>query len=178
VRIISGSHKGRTILPDKNFSARPTTDFAKEGLFGILSSRLDLESMEVLDLFSGTGGISYEFASRGCPLVHAVEQNPLHAAFISKTKEKLGLSTLQVYRSDVYRFILAARHSYSLIFADPPFNMPDIAALPDLILRSPILALQGIFVLEHGKKIHFLDHENLIDARNYGSVHFSFFKKV
>ncbi|MDD4033552.1 MAG: RsmD family RNA methyltransferase [Bacteroidales bacterium] len=178
MRIISGIHKGRTIIPDKKFSARPTTDFAKEGLFDILASRLDFENLKVLDLFSGTGGISYEFASRGCPLVHAVEQNPLHAAFISQTKEKLSLNTLKVFKADVFRFIESSRQQYNLIFADPPYDMERVPELPDLILNLPILELNGIFILEHSRNIHFLEHENLIDARHYGSVNFSFFKKV
>ena len=178
MRIISGTHRGRHIEPGKQFTARPTTDFAKENLFNILATRLDFESLNVLDLFAGTGSISYEFVSRGCPVVHAVEMDNRHASFIRKTIEALNMEkNLRIVRMSAFQFIKSAHHSYDVIFADPPYDLKDIETIPDLVLNSNLMAPNAVFILEHGKSIHFLSHPNIVDAREYGSVRFSFFKK-
>ncbi len=179
MRIIGGSFRGRHFDPGSKFTARPTTDFAKENLFNILGSRLDFETLHVLDLFSGTGSISLEFVSRGAPLVHAVESDPRHAAFIRKTIDTLQIADrMRVVRINAFQFIKSATHPYNVIFADPPFDMKEAEALPDLILASRLLATDGVFILEHGRSKLFFEHPNLVDAREYGSVRFSFFKKL
>jgi len=176
VRIIGGTYKGRQIARDNKLTLRPTTDFAKEGLFNILSNRYDLSSFDILDLFSGTGSISYEFASRGCPNIHSVEMDPRHAAFIRTTAEKSGFSQIRVVRDDAFHFLTICKAQYDIVFADPPYDMPHIEELPELIFRQNILKPDGILIVEHSKRNDFTGNEHLFDHRNYGNVHFSFFK--
>jgi 16S rRNA (guanine(966)-N(2))-methyltransferase RsmD len=181
VRIISGIYKGKVIDPGKGFEARPTTDFAKESLFNILANRIDFEEVEVLDLFAGTGSISFEFASRGSKHIEAIESNHKHAAFIQKTAQTLKFTQMRAYKTNVFVFLKTCSHKYDVIFADPPYDMEGVAELPDLILEKNILKEDGIFILEHSKKLNFSKHPNLTEHRNYGSVNFSFFaveKKV
>lgn len=177
MRIISGIYKGKTILPDKHFTARPTTDFARESLFDILDNRIDFSEIHALDLFSGTGAISYELISRGCRSVDAVELNRLHAAFIRRTAERWDMRGLRVIQQDVFRFLPMGRKAYDLVFADPPYDLPRLTELPEAVLSQPVLSADGIFVLEHPKTCDFSSHPWLYDHRKYGNVHFSFFRK-
>jgi len=176
VRIICGAKKGKTIGRDNRLTVRPTTDFAKEGLFNILSNRFDLSSFVVLDLFSGSGSISYEFASRGCREIHSVEIDPRHVAFIRTTAVKLGLSQIRVIREDAFHFLSICKVRYDIIFADPPYDMTRINEIPELIFANNLLKPDGIIILEHSKQNSFSGHANFLDHRNYGNVHFSFFK--
>lgn len=121
MRIISGTHKGRLIKPPAGLKVRPTTDLARESLFNILNNIIDPAELKVLDLFAGTGSISYEFVSRGAQTVDAVEVKPAHAAFISKTARELDMDQLKVYRADVRKFLSRHSESYDLVFADPPY---------------------------------------------------------
>ena len=177
MRIIGGAYKGRIIVADKRLTLRPTTDFAKEGLFNILSNRFDLTSFEVLDLFSGSGSISYEFASRGCPAVHAVEIDPRHAAYIRATAGKFGFRQIRVIRDDAFHFLSICKQQYDIIFADPPYDMSHVEEIPDLILEKELLKPDGILILEHSGRTDFTGHEHIQDHRRYGNVHFSFFKR-
>ena len=177
MRIICGAYRGKTIVKDNRLTVRPTTDFAKEGLFNILSNRFDISSFEVLDLFSGSGSIGYEFASRGCREIHAVEINPRHVAFIRSTAAQLGLSQMRVIRDDAFHFLSICKAKYDIVFADPPYDLPRISEIPDLIFGYGLLKAEGIFILEHSKRNDFTGHEFLFDYRNYGNVHFSFFKR-
>ena len=177
MRIICGEHKGKTIVADRKLIVRPTTDFAKEGLFNILSNRFDISSFDVLDLFSGSGSISYEFASRGCRSVHAVEIDPHHVAFIRATAGKFGFCRLRVIRDDVFHFLSICNVRYDIVFADPPYDMPHINKIPDLIFGYDLLNPDGLLILEHSKRNDFSGHERFFDHRNYGNVHFSFFKR-
>ena len=177
MRIICGAYKGKTIVTDHKLSVRPTTDFAKEGLFNILSNRYDISSFDVLDLFSGSGSISYEFASRGCHNIHAVEIEPRHVAFIRATAGKLGFSRMRVIRDDAFHFLSICRVRYDIVFADPPYDMPRLKEIPDLILGYDLLKPDGIIILEHSKRDGFISHEHFLEHRNYGNVHFSFFKR-
>jgi len=178
VRIIGGANKGKQIpMGGHKLSVRPTTDFAKEGLFNILSGRYDFSSFDVLDLFSGSGSIGYEFASRGCRNVHAVEIEPRHVAFIRATAAKLGFSQMRVIRDDAFHFLTICKANYDIVFADPPYEMRHINAIPDLVLGRDILKPDGILILEHSKRTGFAGHEHLFEHRNYGNVHFSFFKQ-
>ena len=177
MRIIGGTYRGKQIVADKHLTLRPTTDFAKEGLFNILSNRFDVSSFDVLDLFSGTGSISYEFASRGCREIHAVEIEPRHVAFIRATAGKLGFRQMRVIRDDVFHFLSICKTQYDIVFADPPYDMPNIEKIPDEVLDRNILKPDGILILEHSKWSDFSEHDLLLDQRNYGNVHFSFFKR-
>jgi 16S rRNA (guanine966-N2)-methyltransferase len=177
VRIISGVYKGKRLYPGKSFKARPTTDFAKENLFNVLSNYFDFEDLEVLDLFSGTGSISYEFASRGCKSVDSVEINSRYHAFITKTAAELGQDQIKAYRADAFRFIKHTPRKYNLIFADPPYEMKEIDQIPVHVFESDILQEGGWMVLEHGKDNEFSNHPHFKELRKYGSVHFSIFEK-
>ncbi|MBN2519635.1 MAG: RsmD family RNA methyltransferase [Bacteroidales bacterium] len=176
MRIISGKHKGRYITPPKNtFKARPTTDFAKESLFNIINNHFNYKDIIVLDLFSGTGSISYEFASRGCKTVYAVENNFSHYNFIKNTINKLDLKEIKVWKADVFKFLPKFNETFDIIFADPPYDLEITKLLPDMIFQYNLLIKNGWFILEHDKKLKFNAHPNYFDERIYGNVHFSFF---
>lgn len=179
MRIISGYHKGRQIIPPKNLSARPTTDVAKEGLFNILIHKYDFEELTVLDLFSGTGSISYEFASRGCKQVVSVEIAKRHADFIKSMAEKLypGEKNMRVIQADAFKFI--SNHDLSqfgIIFADPPYDLEGIEHIPNIIFNNTDLHEDLLVIIEHSSKINFSQHKHFSEMRRYGKVHFSFFK--
>ena len=162
--------------PPKNITARPTTDFAKESLFNLLNNRMDLEGIDVLDLFAGTGGIGIECVSRGAREVTAVEIAHVQQNWIISCCKQLGIRNLSVIRGDVFKFLSACRTKYDLIFADPPYALEELAALPDLILKQEILKEDGWLVVEHGKDTYFTSHPRHVETRTYGSVHFSFFQ--
>jgi 16S rRNA (guanine966-N2)-methyltransferase len=176
LRIISGKHKGRRIPVPGNFKARPTTDFSREALFNILANHFDFESIGILDLFSGTGSISYEFASRGSERVDLVEINPVYSRFIRKTAQYLGLKQIRIYTGDVFRFIPRLKNTYDIIFADPPYDLKKIPEIPDLIFKYKILSDKGWFILEHGRNLDFSTYLHFRELRKYGSVHFSIFQ--
>lgn len=175
MRIISGIFRGKHIHPPGNFKARPTTDFAKESLFNILSHRFTIEGMDILDLFSGTGSITYEFASRGARSVVAVEMAAVHYHFIRETCRSMQLEQVSVLRSDVFRYIRKPVQSFDIIFADPPYDHKELSALPDLIFATEILRKQGLFILEHPGNYSFTAHQNFLQHRKYGGVNFTIF---
>lgn len=178
MRIISGTLKGRRLSPPKNFRARPTTDTAREALFNVLSHSLEMEELKVLDLFSGTGAISYEFASRGSVEVISIEKDSHHQKFIQKTVEEFDLtSIINSYRADVFKYLNHAPKAYfDLVFADPPFDLPEFDRVHAAILQSDVLAEGGIFILEHGSNQDYSHHPNFQNIRKYGKVNFTFFK--
>jgi len=176
MRIISGKYKGRRISAPSNITARPTTDFAKEGLFNLLNNRMDFEGIDVLDLFAGTGGISIEFVSRDCKSVISIEQNDRHCAFIRKVCGELKIDNLSLLKTDVFKFINSCHTQFDMIFADPPYELNRIEEIPDLIFGHNLLKADGLFVLEHSAKTKFTNHPNFADHRNYGNVNFSFFE--
>ena len=176
MRIISGKYKGRRISAPSNITARPTTDFAKEGLFNLLNNRMYFEGIDVLDLFAGTGGISIEFVSRDCKSVISIEQNDRHCAFIRKVCGELKIDNLSLLKADVFRFINTCHTQFDMIFADPPYELNKIEEIPDLIFGHNLLKEDGLFVLEHSAKTKFTNHPNFADHRNYGNVNFSFFE--
>lgn len=177
MRIISGKYKGRHIPVRKNFSARPTTDFAKENIFNVLNNNFDFEELEVLDLFSGTGSISYEFASRECLKIISVEKDFRSFDFIRRTIQEMKFEKIKVIRADVFKFLQKSNESFDIIFADPPYDLENLASIPDAVMNSQILKPEGWLILEHGKKHQFNDNQHLIDVRSYGSVQFSIFKQ-
>ena len=175
MRIISGIFRGKRIHPPGNFKARPTTDFAKENLFNILIHQYDFEEMDVLDLFSGTGSIAYEFASRGARSVVAVEMAPAHFRFIQETCRSMQIEQVTVIRADVFRFLKRPIQSFDIIFADPPYDHPGLAELPDLVLSTEILNKQGLLILEHPGNYSFTAHPRFLQHRKYGGVNFTIF---
>lgn len=177
MRIIRGLWKSRRLAPPNNLPVRPTTDFAKEAVFNIFDNLIDYEDVEVLDLFAGTGSISYEFCSREAKKVTAVEMNQQCINFIKKTIDQLQILNLNIVKNDVFSYVKKTSQKFDVIFADPPYQLPNIAELPDLIFEHQLLNKNGIFVLEHSNKYHFEKHAMFFDHRNYGSVNFTFFKQ-
>jgi len=178
LRIIGGKYKGRRINPPSDFKARPTTDFAREGLFNILNNLIDFETVMVLDLFSGTGSISYEFASRGALSVHLVEKDRKHISGIKKILRVLDLQNVRPVHIDVKAFLKTCRLKFDIVFADPPYDLGWLKALPDLVTGSGVIKDDGFFILEHPKSMNFKEHKLFFEHRNYGGVNFSFFRQV
>lgn len=176
MRIIGGKYKGRRITPPPGFKARPTTDFARESLFNILNNRIDFEEVSVLDLFAGTGSISYEFASRGAKEVHLVEMDMRHISGIRRIIKDLGITNIKTIHIDVKAFLKACSVKYDVVFADPPYELSWLKDIPDLVTGSGILKEDGFFILEHPKDMSFSSHRLFFEHRNYGGVNFSFFK--
>lgn len=178
MRIISGTHKGKLIYPDKNFKARPTTDFAKENLFNVLQNYIDIEDAAVLDLFSGTGSISYEFASRGAGKIVSIEQNYHHFSFIRRTATQLGFKNITVFKTDVFIACRKLKGStFDIIFADPPYDLAKIMDIPSAIFDNELLAPDGLAIIEHPGTVDFSSVPFFFEHRQYGSVNFSIFKK-
>jgi 16S rRNA (guanine966-N2)-methyltransferase len=178
MRIISGKFRGRRIQLPTTIEARPTTDFAKEGLFNLLNNRIEFEGCKMLDLFSGTGSIGFEFVSRGAESATLVEINERHCRFIRKVCTDLSIKNILLIKGDAIRFIQSGNGSYyDFIFADPPYAISNMQEIPDLILNASILSENGLFVLEHSSKNTFKKHECFTDHRTYGNVNFSFFEK-
>lgn len=176
MRIISGTFGGRRLTPPKNITARPTTDFAKEALFNLLQNRMDFEGVDMLDLFAGTGGISLEFVSRGAREVTAVELAHTQQNYIISTSKSLGIRNLSLIRGDVFKFLPTCHAKFDFIYADPPYALEKLPTLPDLVFEHGLLKDDGLFVLEHGKDNDFSAHPHFVEHRNYGNVHFTFFK--
>lgn len=176
MRIISGEFKGRRIQSSGRITARPTTDFAKEGLFNLLNNRIDLEGIHVLDLFAGTGGIGIEFISRACGSLTGIEKNHNHCQYIRKICQELSIQNYNLIQGDVFKYITHCRSQFDVIFADPPYELENLNQIPDLIFLHNLLKPDGLFILEHGSKHDFSSHPQFIFHRNYGNVHFSFFE--
>ena len=179
MRIISGKYGRRRFDVPSSFSARPTTDFAKENLFNVLSNLIDFDGLDALDLFSGTGSIAFELLSRGCSSVTAVEKNNLHASFIAKVAKELKDDNLHLIRGDVFRFLHsgAQRQGYDFIFADPPYALKELPDVPRLVFEEDLLRDGGVFVMEHPASFDFSQLPFFAQHRVYGSVNFSIFVK-
>ncbi len=178
MRIVSGKHKGRFIQAPKKLPVRPTTDMAKEALFNILNNTYYFEDLSVLDLFAGTGNISYEFASRGTQNLTAVDGNYGCVKFIAKTSEILdfGISAL---KSDVFSFLEKTNLKSDIIFADPPYdiNQTDFEKIPELVFKNNLLLEEGVLIVEHSKHTNLSHLEHFTNDRKYGGSVFSFFEK-
>lgn len=161
--------------PPVNLPVRPTTDFAKEGLFNVLTNMVDFESLKVLDLFTGTGSIAFEFISRGAIEVTAVDINHKCIDFINKTAESFGAKNIQPIKSNSFAFIKRIWPKYNLIFADPPYDLEGIESIPDLVFDSRLLDEDGLLILEHSSRYRFEKHTRFTQHRTYGSVNFTFF---
>jgi 16S rRNA (guanine(966)-N(2))-methyltransferase RsmD len=177
MRIIGGVYKNRRFTAPQKLSVRPTTDKTKESIFNILSNYFDFEDLSVMDLFSGTGSMAFEFASRECRLVLAVEKNPDANRFIREQGQAWGMHNLRTLKADVFKFLEADGDSmYDVIFADPPYDLELIESLPDLILENHWLTPGGWFILEHARTLDFSQHPSLSDSRKYGRTRLSVFK--
>lgn len=178
MRIISGSLGGRRIHPPAHMPhTRPTTDIAKEGLFNMLQNALDFTELKTLDLFGGTGSISYELASRGAPDLTIVERDAQMHAFILKTAEALHLQNFRVVKSEVFRFIDQCTERFDFIFAGPPYALQNIDDLPRRIFERQLLNPGGWFVLEHTPRNEYGQFPHFRSARNYGTTVFSIFEQ-
>lgn len=178
MRIVSGKYRGRRLHPPSGLPVRPTTDFAKEGLFNVLNNLIDFESLRVLDLFTGTGSISFEFVSRGASEVTAVDANGKCIDFIRKTAETFGILEIKPVRSNAFTYLKQGYGRFDLIFADPPYDLEGIADLPDLVMQSGLLAPEGCFIMEHSARLKYETHPCFEQKRVYGSVNFTFFRQV
>ena len=175
MRIISGKYGGRTLHPPKGLPVRPTTDQAKEALFNILSHRFDFDDLNVLDLFSGTGNIGYEFLSRGVQSVNMVDRHNGCAKYIRDVLKQLGAADGRITKSDVKAFLKRCNTTFDLIFLDPPYQMPGQSELIDLIIGNSLLNPGGLIILEHEKKYK-VPHSTLQETRCYGNSCFSFYE--
>ena len=164
-------------MPPRNLRARPTTDFAKENLFNVLVNLVDFEELDVLDLFSGTGSISYEFASRGARSVTSVELNAVHHNFIRQTARELAFDNFYAVKANVFLYLKSCAKKFDLIFSDAPYDLDGSEEVVKLVFERDLLKEDGIFIFEHSKDKDFSQHENFWQLRSYGSVQFSFFKK-
>ena len=192
MRIITGKYKGRHFDIPRTFKARPTTDFAKENIFNVLTQYIDFEGAEALDLFSGTGSITLELLSRGCSHVVSIELDRDHHRFIQQCLQKLvsqrdgSFVTSEIsqknrpsvipLRGDVFRYIKSCKQQFDFIFADPPYALKELPTIPSLIFERGLLKDNGIFVFEHGKDHGFSDNPHFVEHRSYGSVNFSIFR--
>lgn len=175
MRIIRGKYGRRRFEVPKNITARPTTDFARENIFNVLENLEGFENKSACDLFAGTGAVSFEFLSRGCDYVAAVEKAPVQAAFIKKVAQTLGDSNLHLFRGDVFRFIDENSRAFDFIFADPPYDHPRFDEIPELILKSRLIKPGSIVIIEHSKNKDFSFLPGFNQRRAYGSVNFSIF---
>jgi len=177
MRIIGGSLKGRQIEPPSGLKARPTTDYARESLFNILNNRVSFPDIKVLDLFSGTGAISYEFASRGTGDIDIVEIDPRHCGFIKQMTKQLGLGGIRVHHMSVTKWFDICIKEYDVIFADPPYDLKWLGDLPAMVINSKAVTDDTIFILEHPRTYDFSDNEWFMEHRSYGNVNFTFFQR-
>lgn len=175
MRIISGKYGRRRFDVPKNITARPTTDFARENIFNVLENFEGFEGKTACDLFAGTGAVSFEFLSRGCSRVTAVEKAPVQASFIKKVAQTLGDENITIIRGDVFRFIEEDTGSYDYVFADPPYDHPRFDEIPGLILNSGLVKSGTIVIIEHSKQKDFSQLPGFNQRRAYGSVNFSIF---
>lgn len=175
MRIIAGTLRGRRLDPPQNLPVRPTTDMARESLFNILNNYVDYEDCAVMDLFAGTGAVSFEFVSRGAREVTAIDINAQCTDFIKRSADRMGVGNLHVVRADVFDLLKRANRRFDIVFADPPYAIEGLAKLPDMVFERGVLTDDGIFVLEHPREYSFEEHPRFWQHRAYGKVNFTFF---
>lgn len=176
MRIIRGKYGRRRFDVPRNITARPTTDFARENIFNVLENLRDFEGATALDLFAGTGAVSFEFLSRGCSSVTAVENASTQVNFIRSVKEKLGDENLTVVKGDVFKFIQTCTRQFDFIFADPPYEHPRFDEVVTAVLSSPMLKSGSLFIIEHNRDHDYSALPHFADHRQYGSVNFTIFE--
>lgn len=177
MRIIRGKYGRRRFDVPNNITARPTTDFARENIFNVIENMVDFEEEPTaLDLFAGTGAITFEFLSRGCKSVTSVEKASTQYNFIRKVASQLGAENLTLMKCDALRFIGAATQGYDIVFADPPYDLPNFGDIPGAILASKLVKEGTLFIIEHSKQYDFSALPGFVEHRVYGSVNFSIFR--
>lgn len=176
MRIIRGKYGRRRFAVPSNITARPTTDFARENIFNVIENITDIEGLRCLDLFAGTGAISFELLSRGASSVTAIEKSATQARFIEKVKRELGDNGLHLLRTDALRYIKDSTSEFDFVFADPPYDLDGFGEIPAMVLQSRLLRPGSIFIIEHSKKYDFSSLPHFTDHRVYGSVNFSIFE--
>ena len=178
MRIVSGFLKGRRFeMPSSKWKTRPTTDHAKESLFNILHNWIELEDITVLDLFSGTGNLAYEFASRGANKVVCVEQFGACVRYIQQNVKAFKLDEIvEIRRQAVFKFLGQHQQQYDVIFADPPYDSPKFSLIPQLVEQQALLKAEGLLIIEHDARQNFESNPNFIEMRQYGQSYFSFIK--
>lgn len=178
MRIIGGTFGGRNFQAPASLPVRPTTDYAKSGLFNVLQNRIDFEEISVLDLFAGIGGITLEFASHGTRDITIVDGHALCIKFIKESAAKLGISGLKYVRADVFKYLKTCENSFDLIFADPPFEMEETDRIPEIVFEKKLLKPDGLLIVEHQSKRDLKTEIPLLEKRVYGNCAFSFFKAI
>ncbi|MDR6783039.1 16S rRNA (guanine966-N2)-methyltransferase [Pedobacter africanus] len=177
MRIIGGKLKGIRFNAPGNLPVRPTTDMAKEALFNILYNTYDFDNCEALDLFCGTGNISIEFASRGIKKVTAIDKHSGCVHWVKSVADKHKLTEIEVHKADVFKFLEQHQQSFQLIFADPPYNLPTIPLIPELVFKNNLLTDNGLLIVEHPSLLKLNDKPGFTETRRYGNSSFSFFEK-
>jgi len=175
MRIIGGRLKGLRLNPPKNLPVRPTTDLAKEALFNILQNKIEFDNIRVLDLFSGTGNISMEFASRGAAQVIAVDRSIQCVHYLKDTARQHNLTNIKTYKDDVFKYLQVESDQYDLIFADPPYDMNQIPEIPKIVFEKNLLLPGGLLIVEHQSMQNLSNHPAFSEQRKYGHSSFSFF---
>lgn len=176
MRIIRGKYGRRRFSVPTNISARPTTDFARENIFNVIDNLIDLEGCDALDLFAGTGAISFEFLSRECKSVTAVEKAATQFRFIKGVAQQLNVNNFNLIKGDVLKFVNTCDRKFDIIFADPPYDLPNFGEIPGLILGSGMLKEGTLVIVEHSKSYNFSSLPHFMEHRAYGSVNFSIFQ--
>jgi 16S rRNA (guanine966-N2)-methyltransferase len=176
MRIISGMHKGRVIHTPKNLPVRPTTDFAKESIFNILNNHFEFDGLKILDLFCGTGNMTYEFVSRGCGDITSVDSNYSCCEFVKKTSAAFKMEQVKVIKSDAFAFLKRTSTTYHIIFCDPPYELENFELIPELVFANKLLKPEGWLVVEHGPRTDLSKLPNFMEHRKYGNVNFSIFR--
>jgi 16S rRNA (guanine966-N2)-methyltransferase len=175
LRIIRGTRRGKRISPPNNLPVRPTTDVAKEGLFNIIDNAWEMDGLRILDLFSGTGSISFEFASRGCAEIISLDLNPKCAEWVRKTASDLEFNNIYTIRADAFSYIKSPKEKFHIIFADPPYDLDNVETIPEFIFTNQLLTENGWLIVEHSANHDFTMHPRFLFKKNYGKVNFSFF---
>ena len=175
MRIIAGNLRGRRLNPPANLPVRPTTDMARESLFNILNNYVDFEECSVMDLFAGTGAVSFEFVSRGVREVTSIDINAQCTDYIKAESTRMDIRNIHVVRADVFDLLKRANRKFDIVFADPPYAIEGLPTLPDLVFEREVLNDDGIFILEHPAEYSFEEHPHFWQHRNYGKVNFTFF---
>ncbi|TSJ39166.1 16S rRNA (guanine(966)-N(2))-methyltransferase RsmD [Mucilaginibacter corticis] len=176
MRIIGGTLKGLRLNPPKNLPVRPTTDLAKEALFNILQNQIEFDNIKVLDLFCGTGNISYEFASRGADQVIAVDRSIHCINYVKDIARQHGLTQIKTYKADIFKYLQLETEQYNLVFADPPYDLNHIPEIPKIIFDKNLLLPDGLLIVEHQSMQNLSNHPAFVEQRKYGHSSFSFFK--
>jgi 16S rRNA (guanine966-N2)-methyltransferase len=176
MRIIGGTLKGLRLNPPKNLPVRPTTDLAKEALFNILQNQIEFDDITVLDLFCGTGNITYEFASRGAKQVVGVDRSIHCINYVKDTARQHGLDQIKTFKADIFKYLQVETTQYDLIFADPPYDLNQIPEIPKIIFEKNLLLPGGLLIVEHQSMQNLSNHPAFTEHRTYGHSSFSFFK--